>query len=132
MVQMPAMNTPQFDWIRSRMPRKAQPVPPIYQPDVAARAVYFAAHHHPRELFVGPSTLEAIWGQKFVPGFLDKYLARRAWEGQMTNEPEDPARPDNLFDPVPGHFGAHGRFDARSKTSSFESWLAEKMSLIGL
>lgn len=132
MVQMPAMNTPQFDWIRSRLPRKAQPVPPIYQPDVAARAVYFAAHHHPRELFVGFSTLEAIWGQKIVPGTLDRYLADKAWEGQMTGEADDPDRPDNLFEPVTGHFGAHGRFDDRSKTSSFESWLAEKMAYLGL
>ncbi|MEN6616044.1 MAG: short-chain dehydrogenase, partial [Syntrophorhabdus sp.] len=106
--------------------------PPIYQPDVAARAVYFTAHNHPRELFVGFSTLKAIWGQKFIPGYLDKYLANVAWDGQMTDQPEDPSRPDNLFEPVSGHFGAHGRFDKRSKTSSFESWLAEKLAAFGL
>ena len=112
MVQLPALNTPQFDWVRSRLPQRAQPVPPIYQPEVAARAILRAIERPERETFVGLPTIAAIQLQKLVPGVLDRYLASTAYDGQQTEEPEDPARPDNLFTPVGVDLGAHGRFDA--------------------
>jgi short-subunit dehydrogenase len=122
MVQMPAMNTPQFDWVKSRLPNKAQPVPPIFQPEVAAEAIYWAAHHDRREIFVGLPTVEAIIANKLEPGLLDRYLARTGFQSQQTDEPADPNRPDNLWEPVPGDFGAHGRFDARSRSWSPQLW----------
>jgi len=96
MVQLPALNTPQFDWVKSRLPNKAEPVPPIFQPEVAARAIYWAAHHRRRELIAGFPTLKAIIGNKFFPGYLDRYLAKFGYEGQQTDEPADPNRPNNL------------------------------------
>jgi NAD(P)-dependent dehydrogenase (short-subunit alcohol dehydrogenase family) len=121
MVQMPAMNTPQFDWVKSRLPHKAEPVPPIFQPEVGAEAVYYAAHHDVgRELLVGWSTLKAVFGNKFVPGYIDRRLADDGYEAQQTGEPADPEKADNLFEPAPGNWGAHGRFDARSKSRSVE------------
>lgn len=131
MVQMPAMNTPQFDWVKSRLPRRAQPVPPIYQPEVAAEAIAWAADHDRRELFVGWPTVEAIVGNKIAPGWLDHYLARNGVDSQMTDQPEDPDRPDNLWHPLPGDHGAHGRFDHLASASSWQlqadmhrGWLA--------
>src|SRR5947199_894108 len=96
MVQMPALNTTQFGWVKSRLSHKAQPVPPIFQPEVGARAVYWAAHHHRRELFVGSSTVAAIMGQKFIPGLLDKYLGKTGFDSQQYDGPEDRSRPNNL------------------------------------
>jgi short-subunit dehydrogenase len=124
MVQMPALNTPQFGWVRSRLPNKAQPVPPIYEPEVAAEAIYFAAHHRRRELFVGMSTQIAIIGNKFFPGLGDWYLARTGYRSQQTDQPRDPNRPDNLDRPVDEtrDYGAHGRFDKRAKRRSAEVW----------
>jgi short-subunit dehydrogenase len=124
MVHMPALNTPQFEWSRSRMPRRAQPVPPIFQPEVAARAIVWAAHHRRRSLQVGMSTVKAIAGNKIAPAWLDRYLARKGFEAQQTDEPAAAGRPDNLFAPVPGDFGAHGRFDDRAHARSPELWLA--------
>jgi short-subunit dehydrogenase len=121
-VQMPALNTPQFRWCKSRMPRQAQPVPPIFQPEVGAEAVYWAAHHHRRELLVGWPTVQAVWGQKLIPGLLDRYLATMAWDGQMTDEAQDPNQPNNLFEPVPGQFSAHGDFDNRASGRSYALW----------
>jgi short-subunit dehydrogenase len=121
-VQLPAMNTPQFDWVKSRLPNAAQPVPPIYQPEVAARAIYWAAHHRRRELLVGAPTVEAILGNKVAPGLLDRYLARRGFGAQQTDEPRDPAAPDNLWAPVPGDHGAHGRFERRARGRSVQTW----------
>ncbi len=121
-VQMPAMNTPQFDWVKSRLPHKAQPVPPIFEPEVGARAVYWAAHHNRREVLVGRSTVAAVTGQKVIPGLLDQYLGRTGYKSQQTSEPEIPDRPDNLWQPVPGDHGAHGRFDNRSQKQSYELW----------
>ena len=119
MVQLPAHNTPQFSWGRSRMPRKPQPVPPIFQPEVAADAVYFAAHHRRRQYLVGWPTVKAVIGNKIAPGFADRYLARHGIEDQQTDQPETPDRPDNLFEPVPGDgFAAHGRFDGEAKDRS--------------
>jgi NAD(P)-dependent dehydrogenase (short-subunit alcohol dehydrogenase family) len=119
MVQLPALNTPQFDLARSRMDRRAQPVPPIYQPEVAAEAIVFAARHPRRELYVGGSTVIAIAGQRIAPWLGDRYLARTGFDSQQTEERED-ERPDNLFEPVPGDHGARGRFTARSKERSVQ------------
>lgn len=124
MVQLPALNTPQFGWVRSRLPRKAQPLPPIFQPEVAAEAILWAAEHIPRELYVGAPTELAILGQKLAPGLMDHYLAAAAWDGQMHDGPEDPGRPDNLFRPLPGDHGAHGAFDRRARDRSPHLWLA--------
>lgn len=120
MVHMPALNTPQFGWVKSRLQRKAQPVPPIFQPEVGARAVYWAAHHRRRELYVGMSTVEAIVGNKIAPAMLDHYLGRTGFNSQQTNEPEDPNRPNNLWNPVSGDHGAHGAFDTNASGRSWE------------
>lgn len=122
-VHMPALNTPQFTWTKSRLPRKAQPVPPIFQPEVGAEAVYWAAHHAPRELLVGWITVKAVLGQKLVPGYADRRLARDGFEAQQYNGPEDPERPYNLWEPVRGTYGAHGNFDTRAHTRSVQLWL---------
>ena len=122
MVQLPAMNTPQFSWVKSRLPHRAQPVPPIYQPEVAARAVYWAAHHRRREVNVGSSTLLAVVANKVMPGVLDHYLARTGYRSQQTDEPEDPDRPYNLWQPIAGDHGAHGTFDDRARDRSVELW----------
>ncbi|MGH7476684.1 MAG: SDR family oxidoreductase, partial [Longimicrobiales bacterium] len=122
MVQLPALNTPQFDWCETRLPNQPQPVPPIFQPEVAAEAIVFAATHRRREIAVGLPTVKTIWGQKFLPGFLDRYLAGVAWDGQMTDEPIDPERPSNLWAPVAGDHGAHGRFDARAREAAPQLW----------
>jgi NAD(P)-dependent dehydrogenase (short-subunit alcohol dehydrogenase family) len=115
MVQLPALNTPQFDWVRSRLPQRAQPVPPIYQPEVAARAILRAIERPEREFHIGLPTVAAIQLQKLVPGLLDRYLASTAYDGQQTEEPEDATRADNLFAPVGVDLGAHGRFDAMAR-----------------
>ena len=130
MVQMPALNTIQFDWVKSRLKRKAQPVPPIFQPEVGARAVYWAAHHDRREVFVGLPTVGAIEVNKVVPGLLDRYLGRTGYDSQQTNEPEDPNRPNNLWEPVPGDHGAHGRFGDRSHPRSYERWVSRNRNWI--
>jgi NAD(P)-dependent dehydrogenase (short-subunit alcohol dehydrogenase family) len=131
MIQMPALNTPQFGWVKSRLPRKAQPVPPIYQPEVAAEAIVWAADHPQRELYVGWSTVKAIVGEKLVPGYIDHYLARHGYEAQQHDGPEDPDRPDNLWAPVPGDHGAHGTFDDRAASSSLWLWLTTHRGLLG-
>lgn len=131
MVQLPAVNTPQFNWCRTRLPKHPEPVPPIYQPEVPARAIVHAAYHPRREWYLGLSTLMAIWGNKFLPGILDRYLAgKRAWEGQETDELISSGRPDNLFEPLEGDFGAHGIFDDRSRSSSWQWWLSTHRSTI--
>jgi NAD(P)-dependent dehydrogenase (short-subunit alcohol dehydrogenase family) len=125
MVQLPALNTPQFDWVKSRLPHKAQPVPPIFQPEIAADAIYWAAHHDRREMFVGLPTAVAITGNKIAPGFGDWYLARTGFASQQTDEPANPEQPNNLWEPVPGDHGAHGRFDARASDRSLELWASK-------
>lgn len=122
-VQMPALNTPQFAWSKSRMPRKAQPVPPIYQPEVAARAIYWAAHHRRRKLWVGMPTVKAMIGERVAPSLLDHYLAAIGYEAQQYDGPEDPNRPANLWATVPGDFSAHGDFSDRSRQHSLQLWL---------
>jgi NAD(P)-dependent dehydrogenase (short-subunit alcohol dehydrogenase family) len=124
MVQMPALNTPQFGWVKSRLPHKAQPVPPIYQPEVAARAIFYAAHHPDRrEYYPAWSSVKAIFGNKLVPSIGDRYLARNGYASQQYDVPEDPDRPSNLWEPVPGDHGAHGDFDSRAREHSSELWL---------
>lgn len=114
-VHLPAVNTPQFGWVRSRLPRGAQPVPPIFEPEVPARAIVHVARHPRRELLVGASTLLAVWGQKFVPGILDWYLGRTGYDSQQTGTAR-PDRADNLDRPLDAQHdhGAHGRFDGRA------------------
>jgi short-subunit dehydrogenase len=123
MVQLPAHNTPQFDWGRTKMPRHPQPVPPIFQPEVAAEAIVHAAHNPRRELFVGWPTVKVVLGEKLAPGLVDRYLARNGFDAQQTDEPVDPNRPDNLFEPAPGMHGAHGSFDDEAKDRSVLLWL---------
>ena len=125
MVHMPALNTPQFGWVKSRLPRKAQPVPPIFQPEVAAEAIYFAAHNPRREFYVGLPTAGAIIADKLAPGLLDRYLARTGFDSQQYDGREEPNRPNNLWQPVPGDHGAHGAFDARARNWSPQWWTSE-------
>ena len=122
MVQLPAMNTPQFEWVKSRLRGRAKPVPPIFQPEVAADAILWAADHPRREYFVGFPTVEAIVGDRLAAGLADRYLARYGYDAQQTSEPENPDRPHNLWSPVDDtrDFGAHGRFDSSARTSSAE------------
>lgn len=122
MVHMPALNTPQFNWCKTRLPRHPKPVPPIFQPEVAAEAIVWAAHHKRREVYVGRSTVEAIWGNKVAPGLLDHYLARTAYDAQQTAKPVSPDRPNNLFEPVPGDPGAHGIFNREAADQSIQFW----------
>jgi NADP-dependent 3-hydroxy acid dehydrogenase YdfG len=124
MVQLPGHNTPQFDWVRTRLHRHPQPVPPIYQPEVAARAVAYAAEHPRRELWVGLPTVYTIVGEKVASGVMDRYLGRTNEKAQQAGEPIDPdARVDNLFAPPPGDPGAHGMFDGKSHARSPQLWL---------
>src|SRR5947208_1338168 len=122
MVQMPALNTPQFSWVKSRLPRKPQPVPPIFQPEVAARAIVYAAHHRRREIYVGWPTVKAVVGNKMAAGYADHYLARHGYDAQQYDGFADPNRPNNLWEPVPGDHGAHGQFDDRATYHSAQLW----------
>jgi len=133
MVQMPAMNTPQFDWAKSRLPRQTQPVPPIFQPEVGADAVHHAVRHDVgREFLVAWPTVKAVIGEKLVPGYIDRKLGREGYAGEETSTPADPDRPNNLWESVPGPFGAHGRFDDRSRDESVELWLAKRAPWLAL
>jgi NAD(P)-dependent dehydrogenase (short-subunit alcohol dehydrogenase family) len=125
MVQLPALNTPQFSWSKTPLPRQPQPVPPIFQPEVAAEAIRWAASHRRREVYVGLPTIKAIWGQKLIPGLLDRYLARTGYQAQQASAYIPSSRADNLFTPVPGDHGAHGLFDSRSQAYSPQLWLTK-------
>lgn len=120
MVQLPALNTPQFGWAKTRLPNHPQPVPPIFQPELAAEAIVRAAHHHRREWAVGWPVAKAILGNKVIPGLLDRYLAGKGYTGQQTDAPVDPNRLDNLWEPVPGDGGAYGIFGKGAKRSSLQ------------
>lgn len=115
-VHLPAVNTPQFAWCENHMPHEAQPVPPIFQPEIIAGAIFRAAQRPRREIHLGWPTVKAIVGQKIAPGYADRYLARHGFDAQATDRARDPARPSNLFAPVPGDHGAHGSFDARARS----------------
>jgi len=131
MVQLPALNTPQFGWSRSHMPRRAQPVPPIYQPELAADAVLWASRNPRREVNVGGSTTATIFAQKLWPGLLDRYLAKTGYDAQQTDQPDDPNRADNLFSPVPFDLGARGAFDDRSHARSAQWWVTKHRAALG-
>ncbi len=133
MVQLPAVNTPQFDWVLSRLPRRAQPVPPIYQPEVAAKAIVYAADHpHRREYWVGASTALTLLANAVAPGILDRYLARTGFKSQQTDQPHDPDQPENLWQPVDERtdFGAHGDFDDRAHDRSAQVWASQHHGLL--
>jgi short-subunit dehydrogenase len=136
MVQMPAVNTPQFSWVLSRLPKHPQPVPPIYQPEVAARAVLYAADHPKRrEYWVGASTVGTLLANAVVPGLLDRYLGRTGFASQQTANLRTDGDPVNLWDPADGEdgrdFGAHGVFDDRAKANSPQQWLAHRYPQLG-
>jgi NAD(P)-dependent dehydrogenase (short-subunit alcohol dehydrogenase family) len=135
MVQLPAVNTPQFDWVLSRLPRPPQPVPPIYQPEAAARAVVYAAEHpRRREYWVGGTTAGTLVANSLAPGLLDRYLGRTGFKSQQADRPADPDRPDNLWAPVDGpggrDFGARGSFDSRTTDRSVQLWLSQHHGLL--
>ena len=129
-VHLPALNTPQFEWVRSRLPRHPQPVPPIYQPEVAALAIEWASRHRRREVWVGAPTIATIVANRLAPGLLDRYLARTGFDDQQMDEPVGPSRPDNLFEPAPGRHGAHGRFDDRARARSVVSRASQHRRLL--
>ena len=128
MVQLPAMNTPQFDWSKIRVSKKPQPVPPIYQPEVAANAIVYAAHARRREVWVGGTAAALIIGNKIAPAVGDWYLARYGYQSQLTDKPASPDRRDNLYEPVGGDHGAHGHFDDDSRNHSAQLWATEHRS----
>jgi short-subunit dehydrogenase len=131
MVQLPGVNTTQFNWCRSKLPRHPMPVPPIYEPEIPAEAVYWAAHHRRRELWVGYSAVQAILGNKLAPSFADWYLAKTGFKGQqMQDRPVSPDRPDNLFEPVQDKAATHGIFDSQAKTRSPQLWAATHRPII--
>lgn len=132
MVQMPALNTPQFGWVKSRLARKAQPVPPIYQPEVGAHLVFRAAHRpQRREWYASWSVVKAIFGNKIAPSFADRYLAKNGYDSQQYGGFADPNRPNNLYAPIPEDRGAHGDFDQRAHTWSAEAWAEENAPVLG-
>lgn len=136
MVQMPAVNTPQFSWVLSRLPRHAQPVPPIYQPEFAARGVLYAAEHPGRrEYWVGASTAATLAANAIAPGLLDRYLGKTGFSSQQAPQPQDPNAPANLWDPADGpdghDFGAHGIFDSRSHDRDPQLWASQHHGVLG-
>ena len=132
MVQLPGVNTPQFDWIKTDMPMQPKPASPPYQPEIPARAIHFAAHRRRKKVIVGWPSFQAIWGDRFASSWLDHYLAATAFSGQQGDQPVAPDRQDNLYHPVPGDHGAHGRFDATAKTRSPLLWLTMRRNTIGI
>lgn len=127
-IQLPAVNTPQFSWSRAKLPREPQPVPPIFQPEMVADAVVFAASHRRREIWLAWPAIKAIVGEKVAPGFADHYLAKNGFSSQETDKPIDPDRRDDLYEPLPGDHGAHGSFDRRAKSGSVAWWLSKHKS----
>ncbi|HEX6712031.1 MAG TPA: SDR family oxidoreductase [Thermoleophilaceae bacterium] len=131
MVQLPGHNTPQFLHCRSKMPKVPQPMPPYYQPEVAANAVHWAAHNRRRELYVGFPTLKTIVGNKVAPWLVERVLAKQAFSGQQSDKPADPERKDNLMAPVPGDAGAHGPYDGKARTSSVLTEVSKRRGVVG-
>jgi hypothetical protein len=131
MVQLPALNTPQFTWSRAKLSHEPQPVPPIFEPELAAGAIAWSIDHPKRELMVGWPTVKAIVGNAVAPGFADRYLAKNGYDSQQTSRPVDPDRADNLFVPVEGEQAAHGPFDARAHPRSAQLWLRTHLDLVG-
>jgi NAD(P)-dependent dehydrogenase (short-subunit alcohol dehydrogenase family) len=131
MVQLPGLNTPQFDHGRSKMPKKPMPVPPIYQPEVAAEAVHHCAKTHRREMYVGGSAVYTIWGNKVSPLAAEIYLAKTGVNSQLTDQPIDPPRPGNLFEPPSEDEGAHGDFNDKAHPRSLQLWLTKHRRALG-
>lgn len=129
-VELPALNTTQFGFVKSRLPKKPRPMGTIYQPEIAADAVVFAAEHDRREIMVGWSTLKAIIGNKIAPWYADIVLAKSGFDGQQTNEPEDPNRKHNLWEPLPGDHGAHGNFGDQAQSFSPELWFSKNRKYV--
>lgn len=134
MVQLPAINTPQFDWVKSRLPNRAKPIGTIFQPEVPAEAIVWAAHHDRREIYVGLPAAIAIVGNKLAPGLGDWYLGKTGYAGQQTDEPADPGRPHNLREPVDAEqdHGAHGRFEEQARTRSLQLWATTHRGLLAI
>jgi NAD(P)-dependent dehydrogenase (short-subunit alcohol dehydrogenase family) len=132
MVHLAAFNTPQFDWGKTCFDKQPQPVPPIFQPEIAAEGIVWSAYHKRRELLVGFPTVKAIYGTRVIPGLLDRYLASKAYSGQCTDQPLPAGRQDNLYTPVSGDHGAHGRFDSRAKSSSWQLRAATHRGTLGI
>jgi NAD(P)-dependent dehydrogenase (short-subunit alcohol dehydrogenase family) len=130
MVQLSAFNTPQFEWARNRLDGRPQPVPPIFQPELAARGVYWAAHHRRREVCVGFPAVKAIVANKWFPSLVDRVLAKQGYAGQVDTQPVPEERPDNLFEAAPVDYGTHGRFDARAKSISLQWWLTSNRNAL--
>jgi NAD(P)-dependent dehydrogenase (short-subunit alcohol dehydrogenase family) len=130
MVQLPAVNTPQFNWCLTRLPNHPQPVPPIFQPEVAAEAIVWASEHRRRELWVAGSAVKAILGNRVAPGLADRYLGKTGYKAQQTEQPVNGDRPINLYEPVEGEHATHGMFDDQARGSSRELWLTEHRSLL--
>ncbi len=131
MVHLPGLNTPQFEHCRSKMPYKPQPVPPIFEPEIAADAIVWATHHRRRAVYVGSSTVATILGNRVAASFVEWYLARTGYSGQQTSQPEPGVRAGNLFEPVQGDPGAHGPFDARSHEHSAQLAATKHRRLVG-
>lgn len=130
MVQLPGVNTPQFDWIRTDLPCQPKPASPPYQPEVAAAAIHYAAHHRRKQILVGGPTLEAVYGDMIASPLLDRWLGRTGFAGQQDDQPVEPGRRDNLWAPVPGDHGAHGRFDAEARRWSAQLWATTHRGLL--
>lgn len=121
-VHLPALNTPQFHWVKTDLPGHPKPVPPIFQPEVAARGIVWAAEHPRRQIYVGGSTVLAVWANRFFPRILDRYLARTGYDAQQASWPVEDDRPDNLYEPVPGEHAERGEFDQEARTTSAQLW----------
>jgi NAD(P)-dependent dehydrogenase (short-subunit alcohol dehydrogenase family) len=132
MVHLPGVNTPQFEWVRNRMPSKSRPMGTVYQPEVAAEAVWWAATHQRPEMLVGIPTVQAVVADKLAPRWMDHYLSDRVYVGHQRDEPEDPGRADNLFAPLPGDHGAHGPFDREARRYSPQLWASKHRGPLGL
>lgn len=132
MVQLPAINTPQFDHCLNKMDKRTQPVPPVYQPEIAAEAIYYAARHRRRELYVGASTVKAIVAQKLLPGLADRFVASRVWDGQLTDEPARRDGKSNLFESLNVDAGAHGSFDSDAREHDMFSTVANRIGARGV
>ncbi|MGK7397216.1 MAG: SDR family oxidoreductase [Candidatus Cyclobacteriaceae bacterium M3_2C_046] len=130
MVHLPALNTTQFGWVKTKFDRKTKPMGTIFQPEVAARSIYYAATHNRRQIYVGFPTVASILGNKLAPGLLDRHLAKNGYEGQLRKEKQDPGRKDNLYAPVPGDHGAHGEFDDQAKSSSPQFWATTHLAWV--
>jgi NAD(P)-dependent dehydrogenase (short-subunit alcohol dehydrogenase family) len=131
MVQLPAVNTTQFGWVLNRLPNQPKPLGTVYQPEVAADAIHWAAHHRRREVYLGMPSVQSIVGNKIAPSLLDQYLGRNGYRGQQTSQLKAPGQRDNLWEPLPGDHGAHGAFDGKAKARSPEFWVVKNRNWLG-